>query len=99
MTSGSICEPPLMVSVAVVLMNGRTPMFVYTSGPVVRAGAADDGVPARPAAATTPARLKISRRLGPAADCFVRMRMSLTLLYSDYDSAAFSAGTLLRLPV
>jgi hypothetical protein len=28
MTSGSICEPPLIVSVAVVLINGRTPILV-----------------------------------------------------------------------
>jgi hypothetical protein len=55
-------------------------MFVYTSRPIVRAGAADNGAPASPAAAATLARLKISRRLIPALDRFVRMRMSSILV-------------------
>src|SRR2546423_2904112 len=73
-TSGSICEPPLMVRVAVVLMNGRTPIFVYGSVPGTRAGAADKGVPAAiPAAAAALPRRNISRRLRPVVDRLVRM--------------------------
>src|SRR5260221_9553541 len=69
MPSGSICEPPLMVSVAVVLMNGRTPMLVYTSGLVVPTAAAAAGAAdASPAAAVAPLPRRTSRRLTPAVD-------------------------------
>ena len=68
-TSGSVLEPPLMVSVAVVLMNGRTPSLMYTSGLAVVAGAAEPtGSPAVKAAA--PPAVKTSRRLMPFRLCF-----------------------------
>ena len=51
-TSGNISEPPLMVSVAVQLMNGRTPMRVYTSG--LGSGGAGGVWPAASPAATAP---------------------------------------------
>jgi len=34
-TSGSILAPLLMVYLAVLLINGRTPIRVYTSGPEI----------------------------------------------------------------
>src|SRR5438034_8293847 len=75
MTSGSICEPPLMVSVAVVLMKGRTPMLVYTSGLAVPAAAAGKGAPAARPAALTPLPRRMSRRLIAAVDRWVRLRI------------------------
>src|SRR5216684_1246498 len=89
MTSGSICEPPLIVRVAVVLMKGRTPMRVYTSGLVVLAAVAGEGAPAaRPTAAATLPPQKTSRRLSPAMDRFIGSRMFLVSLFF----ARFTSG-------
>ena len=79
MTSGSIWEPPLMVRVAVVLMKGRTPILVYTSGLDVVAAAAGEG-----AAAARPGRrghTAAAEKIAPAQSgngCFVRLRICLT---------------------
>jgi hypothetical protein len=57
-----MADPPLMVYVAVQLMNGRTPIRVYTSGEAAGAAAAS-GAPAAAPAASIPVFLKTSRLL------------------------------------
>src|SRR5205807_1646505 len=62
--------------VAVALMKGRTPIRVYTSGLVVVAAVAVEGAPvANPAAAAKPPPQKTSRRLSPARDLLICLRM------------------------
>src|SRR5258708_18424273 len=69
MTSGSINDPPLMVRVAVQLMNGLTPRRVYTSGVGPDVAAWDDAAPARPAV-MAPVVCNKPRRLMPGRGRF-----------------------------
>src|SRR5258708_5827138 len=64
MTSGSVNDPPLMVRVAVQLMNGLTPSRVYTSGVGPVAAPCDEAAPARPAV-MAPVVCNKPRRLMP----------------------------------